>query len=304
MGVSFPQEQELLVYDGDLAAADTLPFLVPPGTLAFGADGASIAALLELHPGEFAFVLVPRTGGFSFVSAPFADSLKQPTFSRDGRALYFLASGSRGGLSVVDLATLAELRRVEACADPIEFRLMRDGRRAFLLCAPGEIAEIDLELGILLRKQALDGSCAARGILLSSNETALLVWCTAAGKLMILDRVTLAPLDSVAADPGEAMLIPMRGGRIAGLIYAAPPRLVLIDLGGRASTGNLALEDAVLAAAVSAGGRFLYLATGARLLRFDVERRGIDRSIGLPGRPAAIALWPASWEPKMRWFIR
>lgn len=304
MAVSLPRERKLLLLDGNLARADTLPFLIPPGVVAFGPDGASLALPLELHPAEFAVVLIPRTGGFTSLSAPFADSLKYPTFSRDGSALYLLVTGPRGGFSVLDLASLAELRRVEVCSDPTGIGLMRDGRRAFLLCAAGQIAEIDLELGMLVRRQALDGSCGARGVFLSSNETALLVWCAASGKLMILDRVTLVPFDSIAADPGEAMLVPMRGGRIAGLIYAAPPRLALIDVGRRGVVGSVALEDTVLAAAVSAQGRFVYLAAGARLLRFDVQRGRIDRSLQLPGRPGGIALWPGDWEPKMRWFLR
>ncbi|GBD31852.1 hypothetical protein HRbin33_00813 [bacterium HR33] len=310
MAVSLPEEKEILVLDGDLSAGGTLPFILPPGLLAFGPDGAGIAVLLELHPGEFSAVLVPRTGGFTAVSAPFPDTVRQALFSRDGRSLYLLVAGPRGGLSVVDLASLAESRRLKVCADPAALDVMRDGRRAFLLCAAGEVAgagevaEIDLELGIVVRKQPLRDSCGARGFFLSSSETALLVWCAAAGQLLILDRVTLAPFDSVAAEPGEATLVSLRGGGMAGVLYRDPPRLGLIDLGARAVVGSEVLEDTVLAASVSAGGRFLYLAGVSRLARFDVRSRRIDRSIQLPGRPGGMALWPGDWESKMRWFFR
>jgi hypothetical protein len=303
VAVSLPEAQQLLVFDGDLAAADTVRFMAPPGDLAFGPDGAGIALLLELGPGKFSAVLVPRRGGFTSVSAPFAGGARQLVFSRGGGELYLLVAGARGGLSVVDLATLAERRRLEVCPDPLELGLMRDGRRAFILCRPGEIAEIDLALGILVRKEPLEGSCGARSFFLSSSETALLVWC-AAGKLLFLDRVSMVPFDSLAGEPGEAMLVALRGGRTAGVIYRDPPRIALIDVSARRFAGGVSLQDTVGVVAVSAGGRFLYLAAGGRLLRLDVSRVAIDRSAKLQGRPAGLALWPGDWESRLRWFFR
>jgi hypothetical protein len=299
-----PGEGKLLILDGDLARTDSISFIAPPRTLTFGPDGASISVSVQLGPGEFAAVLVPRAGRFTAFSARFADSLENPRFSRDGRALYFLASGPHGGLSVLDLATLTEQRRIEVCANPLELGAMRDGRRAFLLCAIGEVAEIDLELGIVVKKQPLPSSCGARELFLSSNETALVLWCAAAGKVLLLDRVTLAPFDSIAAEPGEAILLPLQGGRPAGLIYADPPRWAAIDLGARTLTATVPLEDTVLTAAVAPGGRFLYLAGERHLWRLDTDQAAIDRSVKLPGRPAGIALWPAAFETKLRWFLR
>lgn len=302
VAVALPRENSLLIFDGELTRARHLALVASPQSVVFGGDGSSLLVSLALSPGEFALSYLPREGSTFVATARISEKLKVANLSRDGRTAYLLSGGQPGALAILDLATLAQSAQIETCRDPVDLAVMRDQPRAFVLCTWDEIAEVDLKLGLLVRRERLETACGARGFFLSANETALVVFCAGTGRLQLLDRVRLVPFDSAMVESGEARLVPVLGRRGAALIYGQGSRVVVVELPSGKPVATLPLPGVVYSAAASAGGRFIYLATDTQLLRIDARRRAIDRRVSLSTEPAAVAVWPGEWESKLRFW--
>lgn len=325
--VAVATERSVIIYDADLQPRDTLnlPWItdgeMAPRAILFGGDGASI--VVALHGGGAGAIaqigrfngtlvrLIPLTGERPDRIVPFADGHR---FLTIGRAPESAANDSvRGVASIVTLSVRKATRvRLGVCADhPVNAAVHSDGKRAYVVCEGDVVAELDTELDRVVRRtpfnNAMPGTevCGAGDIALSRNETLLLIPCRRSGRLLYLDRVTLAPLDSVIIGvDGEHLVVSTR--LPSALLISEQRTLVRVDLRARHADTHASLPGPVLALVPSADGRWIFGAFrngagGVVKLNF-VTGLVAAEAVGTPGI-RAIAVWPGAEAPVMSWSV-
>jgi DNA-binding beta-propeller fold protein YncE len=267
----------------------------------FAPDGASLFVAVPAPPGRTRLARLPREGGppTEVVIEGEASTLR-PT--PNGATLLAAVSGPGAGLAFASTQSL----RVELLEIPCDARdvvLTAPADRAYVLCAEGRVAEVDLDLRLVIKTADLPGGntgCKPVGADLSANGTVLLVACSASGWLYYLDRLTLAPLDSAQIPVGTSGLVAALGG--TRVLLAVPPEgsVVVLDIRGRAIRGRIPVEG-IADIAVTADGRRAFVAGASRLLELDAAEGRVLRSVPLGHRPTAVAVWPGPREPRLRW---
>lgn len=324
--VAVATERSVIIYDADLQPRDTLNLqqiidgeLAPRGIL-FGGDGASIILVLDgARAGALAQIAwfdgtlvrqIPLTDEHPDRIVPFADGYRYLTV---GRAPESSADSVRGVASLVTLSVRTDTRvRLRVCAGhPIDAAVHSDGKRAYVVCQGDVVAELDTELDRLVRSTHFtDGTpgaevCGAGDIALSANETLLLIPCRRSGRLLYLDRVTLAPLDSVAIGLESRHLVVAPRLASAWLI-SEQRKLLQVDLRLRLADTRATLPGPVLALVPSADGRWLFGAVGngaAGVVKLDpVTGFALVVAAGTSGI-GAIAVWPGVEAPVMSWLV-
>lgn len=280
----------------------TLSLPAPPVALRFAPDGAGLYAALAIDTGGSVVALVPRAGGAVRLSPPLAGTAVDLGLARDSRTLYLALSGAGGGVSFLDLAALRERRRLEVCDTALALAATRDGERLYLLCGGDRIAEIDPGLEIVVRIQRFASACHAARLALSGTEGLLLVPCSAGGRLLYLDRRTLAPLDSLTLEPGLHGIAVARGGRAVVTVPAAN-RVLVADLRARTLVHDMGMLEQLSGVAVDAAGRGVYVLTRSALLMLDLETGTIPRRAALTRGASGLAVWPGPREPRPAWYL-
>ncbi len=322
--IAVATEHSVIFYDAALNPRDTVNLreitrgeLVPRAML-FGGDGTSVILALDggtagtlVQVGRFEGTLLKQialTGEHPDQIVPFADGHRFLTL---GRAAESAADSARGVASLVSLSFREATRvRLGLCdGDPVGAAVHSDGKKAFVVCDTDAVVELDAELGRVVRHSRLDptnsnaGRCGAAGIALSPNETLLLVPCRLSGWLLYLDRVTLAPFDSVAIGPGGQRLLV--SSRLPGtLLISGDRQLLRVVLSAHRVDTLATLPGPVRAFARSADARSVYGALGDGtngLVRLDPTTGiAVAKATGPPG-VGAIAVWPGVEAPVMTW---
>lgn len=303
VAVAHPNDRSITLLDGRLAAVATLSLPAPPVAMRFSPDGAGLYAALAIDTGGSVVALVPRASGAVRLSPPLAGTAVDLGLARDSRTLYLALSGTGGGVSFLGLTALRERRRLAVCDTALALTATRDGERLYLLCGDDRIAEIDLGLEIVVRIQRFASACHAARLALSRTEGLLLVPCSATGRLLYLDRRTLAPLDSLTLEPGLHGIAVARGGRAVVTVPAAG-RVLVADLRARTVVHTLGTHRPPADVAVEAAGRSAYLLTDAALLVLDLEAGEVRRRAALATRGSGLAVWPGPREPRPAWYRR
>lgn len=320
----------VVMYDATLNPVDTIqldrsPALGVPVDLLFGGDGTGLLATLVSDSGT-TLVQVRRTGGTALRRRRLDDERTTDVLPlRGGSTLLTIGTatgdGAAGGgvVSIVSLSPHIARARLDVCgAVPVGAAVRADGDEAFVACDDDTIAEVDPQLRRVVRQIPLEGEdradrkCGAGGMAFSPSETVLLILCASSGRLLYLDRVTLAPFDSVDVGGGGKGLVVSRPLGIAIVGYGAAG-LALVDLARRQLRIRIPLSGRPVSLALSADGRSVY---AVMVEHTQVERGPVGRSLKIdlrsgrvaiqapaPPNPTAIAVWPGEEAPIMSWFV-
>lgn len=306
---------------GDLTPLDTRPLDPPDGdtvtALAAAPDGQSVFAATAAA-GRGAVVRAGRRRGAPLVRQSLGPAVPRFIALTPHATLLLVGTSTSdgpGALLFLTPETLVTVDSLGVCsARPIGAAVHSDGDRAFVACATDEIAEVDLRLRTVLRTVRLRGAgdsrpCAPTTPALAANGTVLYVVCSAAGRLLLLDRVTLAPFDSVEIGEGGGAAV-VAGRRHVVIARPGHDEILIADPRLRAVAARLAVT-APLDLAVSADGRHVYVATGGagrgprrhagQLVRIALAAPAVVGSRALPEAVTHVALWPAR-TPVMRWW--
>jgi DNA-binding beta-propeller fold protein YncE len=211
---------------------------------------------------------------------------------------------------MLDAETLVPDRAVSLCSDPWPPAFSRDGDRAYVVCRPGLVIEVDPALALVLRRAVVAAdsgrSCEAGPAALSSNETLLLVPCRASGRLLYLDRATLEPWDSMAVAPGISRVAPAGGG-IAVVLVPDSDRALILDLRGKRRLAGVPTAPAPVEVALDAAGRRAFVLAAGRssaaggVLAIELPSGAVRARVDLPPGARTLAIWPGARKVRMRW---
>jgi hypothetical protein len=288
-------------FDGDLRPIGRARLPASPAQLLFAADGASLYAGVSPTAGSTVLVRFGRNSGAAVVGErALFGAVRRLVATPDGKTL-LLALGGGVGLGIAAAGTLDTERPLAGC-DAQDVVLAAGGERAYVLCADDLIAEVDPALRLVVKNARLSpgsGRCGASAGALSVNGTVLFVACSASARLLYLDRVTLAPLDSVAVGAGAGRLALSADGRHGLLASRGAGTVEIVDLRARVVRHRLHLPEAT-DIAVAADGR-AFVVGAERLWEVDVGAGRSVREVALDAPAAAVAVWPGPREPRMRW---
>lgn len=291
----------VLVFDGSLQPAGRLLLPAPPERLAFAADGASLFAGVSPAPGSAVLARFGRGQGAALMGGRAAfGGLRRLVLTPDGGTL-LLALGGKVGLGIASAGTLALERPLVGC-DATDLVLAAGGERVYVLCGEGRVEEVDPELRLRVKSVKLPAGpahCRPSAGALSANGTVLFVACAASGQLLYLDRVTLAPFDSVTIAPGAARVVMTPGGGLALLANPGAGALAVVDVRARVVRHIMPIPGAV-DVAVAADGR-AFVVGDRRLFEVDAEEGRVLRDRELEEAAAAVAVWPGLHDSRMRW---
>lgn len=319
-------EGTVLLFSGNLVNVDTLHPRVgrqerePIALTSFGLDGSSLylvgtggsVTLIRKHDGyqlEHTTELAHEPAN-TFVTLPDARTLIATTSSRGGNA---------GTLSFLDARTLRRETTLQPCPGyPEGIAILRDLNRAYTRCMGNEteVADIDLDLRRVITRvsvhqadssRPLDQSCGAGGISLSRTGTVLLVPCSSSGMLLYVDRLKLAPFDSVAVGSGVYHVAASPTGSKAIVTYPASRRVAFVDLRNRRLTTEINAPGEPIDIAIGGDGRRAYILASAAhenagtLMLLDMDSERVVSEVSVPPGSRSISLWPGRWSPVMRW---
>ena len=206
-------------------------------------------------------------------------------------------------------------RTITVCGESaVGVAVLRAADRAFVTCSEGHVVEVDIRLRRTVRRTPLGdvadttGSerCTPGAPALSRNETVLFVPCGGAGRLLYLDRVTLAPFASVDVGAGIVSVHFSRRLNKALVTYAALPAAVVVDVRRRSHT-TLQIPGRVIDVTVGGDGLRAYLlladtTDGSRsIAELDFETARITLRVAVPHWASEIATWPTDRTPVMWW---
>ncbi len=318
--------RSISILDGSLTPITTLR----PAALS---NGARIQALEFSSGGEVVFVADSgQPGGVSSIrrfdgkaldrwDLPPGQVPRSLALPRNGTVLlvsHGSASGARGlgGITILSASNLHELGRLEVCGGRAgEIAVMRTGERAFVRCFGDTVAVVDLELRRIARTVAVGrlapdqsavrhSSCGPGSIALSRTEGLLLLPCSRSGYLVLVDRLTMEPFDSmvvplgtyhIAASPSrpEALTAPRDRAQVS-----------IINLSTRVVEANVSLAGEPSSIVMSGRGDYAYVATqidaGGRLVLLDMGLRAAV-AVDSTGAGRALSLWPGRWSPVLAW---
>lgn len=286
--------------DGRLHQVARAPLPIEPQQLAFAPDGASLFIGAAQGPGLSLLARLPREGG-ALGGTSVEGDVRRLAFTRDGRTLLLATSRGPTGLMVASTATLAVTRIAIAC-DANDLVATASGERAYLICADGKVVEVDPALQLVVQVADLGGReprCEPAAAALSANGTVLFVACAASGALLYLDRVTLAPFDSLTI-PSGARHLAVSGRHALLTIPGVEGQLVIVDVRARSVQQVVSLPGA-LNVAVTAAGRRALVTAPPRIIEVDVDTGQVLQDTTHAGITGSLALWPGPWEPRIRW---
>lgn len=286
-----------LVFDADLTNSDTLRSLGPITGLHFGPDGTTLY-LATYGDGGATIARVARATGLVLLQqvSP-QDTLSGLWFLRDGRTLvtagtttlYFLpASLSDPG------------KEMEICEEPIGgFTPLGVRDRAYAVCGESTLVEIDTDLQIAVRSATFP-PCGAEDVATSPSGTIVYVLCRTTGTLLYIDRLTLAPLDSVDLGVGGHAMALASGGRQAVVSRPDADEVAIVDLRQRTVEARLRV-DTPWAVAVGMDGHYAYVTAQrpGRLLRIDLDGAAVTGERQMLSGPLQITLWPGTESPRL-----
>jgi hypothetical protein len=182
--------------------------------------------------------------------------------------------------------------------------------RIYAVCRGDEIVEVDRELAVrvrsvrLTRDSTTGASCGVSDIGTSPNGTLIYVLCANSGTLLYLDRVQLTPFDSVAVGPGGRRFDRTPDGHFGIVTRPAVGQVIIVDLRGRASVSQIALEGA-REIGIGSDGRTAFIAattpTTGRLVRVNLTDGRIVAAVAIPPGDPHVTVWPSYKSPRMRW---
>lgn len=306
-----------MLVSAELAILQSIP---PPGLA--GTDD-SLTGLTAAADGQSVYLVVAQSAGGALVRAGrrrgapverWSLAPSRPLFVSYAPDASLVLVGAKappenGVLLLLPPRPLAPATTLVVCSgEPRGGAVHPDGHRVYVTCSTGEIAEIDLDLGAVLRTvsyppDGAPGSCQPTPPALSSNGTVLFVACARTGGLHFLDRVTLTAFDSLAVGEGAVDLV-VAGARRVVLVRTAHNEIVVADPRGRSVVARLA-TPAPARVAVSADHRWAYAVGGggsetAQLVRIDLRTGRIAAVVPVPVGARHVALWPER-TPVMRW---
>lgn len=301
-------DRRLLQFDARLRPTGELPLTSSPVALESTGDGASIL-VGEASEESGTVEWLRRANGAPVLQAAEAGPVRAMALDREGRRLFVLTAGERASLVTRRAGSLRGERFMSICPDPVSLVFTSDGDRAYVTCRPGAVVELDPRLGIAVRTVFVGAdsgrACGAGRGALSHNGTLLFVPCARTGQVLYLDRVTLAPWDSVSVGPG-ATVLSVTPGAVAVTLLSDSDRVALVSLRSKTSVATLTAPNPV-DVALSADGSVAYVAASGRngaagvLLAIDT-RTGTERGRAtLPPGARAVYVWPGRREARMYW---
>lgn len=293
--------EAVTLLDGELRPVGRLSPPAAATAILFAPDGASLFLATSSQPGATLLARPPRTGGVLGGGTLEGDT-RRLRLTPDGTLLLAALGGAQAGLALVGAQGL----RVQHTAVPCDARdvvLSASADRAYVICAEGRVAEVDPDLRLVVKTVDLPvehSRCGPAGAGISANGTVLFVACAASGVLQYLDRLTLAPFDSVRIPVGATRLVTALGGRRALLVLPNEGSVLVVDIPGRTVRGRVPAA-AVSDLAVAADGRRVFALASTRVIVFDAADGRVLRTVPLAEEASLIAVWPGPQEPRMRW---
>ena len=208
-----------------------------------------------------------------------------------------LLVGNKGEdtLSLVDLASGRERRRVPAGPAPHEVALSPDGRTAAVVAYAGEAIDLfDVQTGRRLRSIRLGEGARPHGLVWLSDGR---IVATAEGRsaLMIVDSVGDAPPVAIPTGAtGSHMVAVAPDRRLAYVANMGAGTVSVIDLATRAKLRDLPAGSQPEGLAVSPDGRRLWVADRARdaLRVFDLASSRLLATLRTGKTPIRVAIGP------------
>lgn len=304
--------REVRLYDAALRPLTVFALPAEPRGLEFNGEGNGIVVggLGETGSGWLGWI--SRLDGGIERQQPIPDPLGAVALEREGRRLFALTTGGAAGprLTIADAATLLATRAVPLCGEPLPPTFTKDGELAYVVCQPGTVAEVDLRLGMVVRRAVVAGdsgrACRAGPAALSANETLLLLPCAASGRLLYLDRVTLRPWDSLDVAAGMARVIAAPRGRAAVLLPDSD-RVAILDLRAKRRVASVPTAPGPVDLALDASGQMAFVLAAGRsgsaggLLEISLRDGTVLGQASLPAGGRAVAVWPGRHKVRMAW---
>lgn len=300
----------LTLFDGRALHLTAWSFAAQPTALESTGDGAGILVGAEAGAESGAVGWIRRADGAELVQRPLGGPVRRVALDREGRRVFALVAGARGGLAVLRADGLTEERVIPVCPEPVSLSFTREGDRAYVICRPGTVAEVDARLLILVRTGAVAGDsgalCGAGRGALSANGTLLFVPCARTGQLLYVDRATLRPWDSVSVGVGAAVTA-VTPGAVAVTVVPDSDRVALVDLRSKALLARISTPPNPVDVALNATGRVAFVVTAGRagtwgtLLAVDTQTGAELKRAGLGPGARAVYAWPGQRSPRMYW---
>jgi len=300
----------LALFDGQALHVTAWSLAAQPTTLQSTGDGAGILIGAEAGAQSGAIGWLRRADGAELVQRQLGGPVRALSLDREGRRVFVLIAGDRGGLTVLRADRLTEERVIPICPEPVSLSFTREGDRAYVICRPGTAAEVDARLLIVVRRRELGGdsgqACGAGRAALSANGTLLFVPCARTGQLLYVDRATFKPWDSVSVGVGAAATA-VTSGAVAVTVLPDSDRVVLVNLRSKALVARVATPSNPVDVALSAGGGVAFVVTAGRggawgtLLQIDTRTGAELRRAGLGPGARAVYVWPGQRDPRMSW---
>ncbi len=323
VAVTSGSDGRVVIYDGDLLAADTIALSnLHPGRrmgawLAY--DGTTLFAAQSTAPAG-ALVRGRIADGSVLDRVDFyrgAPAIVYPLF--DGQTVLALTVervgiAARSTLHFLGLDLSADATPVPVCdARALGLATARASERLYVLCDHDLVVELDRALRTLIRATQLPAigrtaraPCGASDIGIASTGSIVFVLCGETGRLLYLDRVTLEPLDSLDVGHGGMALARAPGGQHVVVTRPAMREIVVADVRRRLVVGRISTEHIPLAVATGADSRVAFVASGiprvpGTLLKIDLETATILTEVMTVEMPITLSVWPGEESPVMRW---
>ncbi len=202
----------------------------------------------------------------------------------------------------------AAARAFEVCAGRAAAGIVyEETDRVFVICDDDHITEIDATLQRIVRRVRIEeaddaSSCRPRGAALTGGSGALLLSCRMRAQLVLVDRVTLTPFDSISLPTPGDLIVALTGHEV--LVTHENGTVTTVDLRRRR-----ALETVTL------GGVLRQLVPGSErsvafgLLQVESDRTMVARLVEgavearqpAPRGTRALAVWPSILPPVPVW---
>jgi hypothetical protein len=310
IAVASPGQHAVLVLDGRLRLRQTFTLAGAPATLESTGDGSGILVGTAIGADTGALVWLRRADGATILLRLVPGEVGAVRLDRGGGRLFLLTRGPHSGLAILGADQLDERRSIPICPEPESLALTREEDRAYVICQPGTVAEVDPKLGLLLRLEPIGAdsgqACLAGRGALSADGTLLLVPCARSGHLLYLDRVTLRPWDSLAVAPGVSVVATTPEG-VGVVLLPDSDRVVLLSLARKERIATIPTPDNPVDLCLSASGRFAYVVAAGRdgqpgaLLELDTRTGRITNRVALSSGARAVYLWPGPRLSRMYW---
>ena len=301
----------MALFDDHLQSTGAWHLDTPADAIASTGDGLGILIGSATGAGAGSVSWVRRTDGATLLRRQLTRSVNGLWLDREGRRVFALGAGPAGSLGFLVADSLTEIQAIPVCSEPVSLVFAPDRDRLYLTCRPGTVVEVDARLQIVVRSAWIGAdsgrACGAGPSDLSANGTLLYVPCAGTGRLLYLDRATLAPWDSMPVGAGAAA-VAVTPRAFAVILLPDSDRVLLVNLRSKTVVAAAAAPNPV-DVALSADGSLAFVAAAGRggdgeLLKIATQTGRVLGRATVRAGGRVVHVWPGRGDSRMYWVNR